>query len=102
MNAQELRKDMELVNFSIHGAVDAQWGEGLHFWFGIYQECDESERLYTWTYEDWGSDNEFGTNEYYTYKTIDDLFAENKADGFDPWHRCKPFPELPNDNNSCR
>lgn len=101
MNAQELKKDMELVNSSIHGAVKAQWGVG-HFWFGIYQECDESERLYTWTYIDVDSNNQYGTNEYYTYKTIDDLFAKHDPGGYDPWHRCLSFPDLANYNNSRR
>lgn len=95
MNAQELRKDMELVDSSIHGEVNAQWGEGIHFWFGIYQWDDEDKRVYTWSYEDGDPYSEYAKSEHYTYKTLEELFSKHDADGFE-WDRCSNFPELPN------
>ena len=93
MNAQELRKDMELVDSSIHGEVDASWGEGIHFWFGIYQSHDEDKREYTWSYEDGDPYSDYSKSEHYSYKTLDELFSEHDADGFE-WDRLSDFPDL--------
>ena len=92
MNAQELRKDMELVDSSIPGEIDAQWGEGIHFWFGIYQCDNNSKRIYTWTYEDGDPYSEYAKSEYYTYNTLNELFSEHDADGFD-WVRVSRNPD---------
>ena len=90
---------MELVDASVNGEINAQWGEGCHFWFGILQWDDDDKRQYTWGYECCGPEDECGNNESETYNSLDELFSANSADGF-TWHRCKPFPDLSNTEDS--
>ena len=88
MNYDELKKDMEAVDASTSGEINAQWSEGLHWWLSIIQWENDDERAYTYVYE-CCDDDMCGCGEYEKYDSIDSLLSENKniIDGFS-WGRC--------------
>lgn len=95
MNAEELKNDMELVNSSIDGEINAQWGDGMHFWFSITQLTHDDDRTYVYSYE-CCDDNNCGCAECYSFDSLDDLFREHGDMSKYIIGRCAPFPDIDN------
>ena len=86
MTAEELKSEMRKINKMATGKVNAEWSDGFHFWWSIYQHKKDSKRIYSFFYVDYDGDIE----EYWEYESLEKLFKENRAllNG-DGWQKCK-------------
>ena len=86
MNAKELKADMIKIDREVKGKISAQWAEGFHFWFTIFQPDNDATRTYSRIYE---CCEECG-EEIDSYNSIEELFEYESsiAEEFD-WRRVK-------------
>lgn len=86
MTAEELKNEMRNFDQNSSGKVYAEWSEGFHFWWSIYQRSKKSKRTYSFFYVDYDGNVE----ESWEYESLEKLFKENRAllNG-NKWQRCK-------------